>query len=77
MTRAGEETRTFDWDTAMYSARSLLGWSLKEFWTATPALLDSQMRCHLKMHRPPKGKKHGAVPVQKVKYIDQLPGNFW
>ena len=77
MTRAGEDDRTCDWDTAMYSARSLLGWSLQEFWAATPALLDSQMRCYLKMRRPSKGKRATAATVQKVKYIDQLPGNFW
>ena len=63
---------------AMYTARSMMGWSLEEFWRASPALLDGQMKSHLKVHRPrKKGRKAQRQEPTKVRYVDQLPGNFW
>ena len=63
---------------AMYTARSLLGWSLEEFWSATPILLDRQMKCHIRAHRPrKKGMREQKKAPIPIKYVDQLPGQFW
>lgn len=63
---------------AMYTARAVMGWSLMEFWQATPALLDDQIKVHLRLHKPgKKGRKSSPGEAKKVQYIDQLPGQFW
>ena len=54
---------------------TILGWSMAEFWAATPVTLHNQLAMHKKAHRQ-KGKG-GKREAKKVRYADEMPSNAW
>jgi len=51
---------------------TVLGWSMAEFWHATPVLLHNQLLMHRKAHSKEKKGK-----VKEVRYADEIPSNAW
>lgn len=73
---SGEDA--YDWQASLYAATQYLNWTREEYWAATPALLDGQLRQRLRAQkRAGKKGRGGSGKPLKVSGPDKLPGGFW